>query len=178
MEPFIGLIAAFGFNYNPRGWVFCNGQLLSIAQYSALFSLIGTTYGGDGISTFGVPDLRGRTLVGMGQGPGLPAIQQGEMAGSQSVTITTDTMPAHIHTLSNATLAVSNSNADGISAVGGFLANTASTTKIYAESHNAVSHAITGTTDMSGYGLPIQIQNPFLGINYCIATEGIYPSRN
>jgi microcystin-dependent protein len=176
METFMGLIAAFGFNYPPRGWMTCSGQLVSISQNSAMFALLGTMYGGDGQNTFGLPDLRGRTLVGMGNGPGLSPIQQGEMAGSQSVTILATNMPQHNHTLGAATLLVANTPADG-GVPSGFLANTGST-KIYGEASNASTRAIGGTTDMAGGNQPIGIMNPYLGINYCIAMEGIFPSRN
>lgn len=174
----MGYIAAFGFNFAPKGWMLCAGQILSIQQYSALFALLGTTYGGNGTTTFALPDLRSRTLVGMGNGPGLNPVELGERAGVPTVTLLSSNLPAHIHTLNAATLAVSNSNADGTSASGGFLANTASTTKIYAESHNASSRAIMGTTDIAGNNAPLNIQNPYLGINYSISLVGIYPSRN
>jgi microcystin-dependent protein len=177
MEPFMGLIAAFGFNFTPRGWASCSGQLSSIAQNSAMFALLGTMYGGDGIQTFGIPDLRGRTLVGMGTGPGLSPVVQGQMAGSQQVTITSSNMPQHNHTLGAARLSIANSIPDS-SLSSGFLANTPSTQKIYAEGSNATSSVISGTTDMAGSSFPLGIMNPFLGINYCIAMEGIFPSRN
>jgi microcystin-dependent protein len=176
MDVFLGMIAAFGFNYNPRGWVFCNGQTMSIAQNTALFSLLGTMYGGNGTTTFGIPDLRGRTLIGIGNGPGLSPVTQGEMAGSPSVTILATNMPQHNHTLGAATLLVANTPADG-GVPSGFLANTG-TTKIYGEASNASTKAIGGTTDMAGGSQALGIRNPYLGINYCIATQGIFPSRN
>jgi microcystin-dependent protein len=95
MDQYIGQLMLFAGNFAPRGWAFCHGQLLSIAQNSALFSLLGTTYGGDGQTTFGVPDLRGRAPIGMGQGPGLPNITQGQQGGAAAVTLTTAQMPAH-----------------------------------------------------------------------------------
>ena len=87
-DPFLGEIRNFGFNFAPRGWALCNGQMLPIAQYTALFSLLGTMYGGDGRTTFALPDLRGRTPIGAGQGPGLSHREQGEAGGSESVTLT------------------------------------------------------------------------------------------
>jgi microcystin-dependent protein len=176
MDVFLGMIAAFGFNFNPRGWAFCNGQTMSIAQNTALFSLLGTTYGGNGQTTFGIPDLRGRTLIGMGNGPGLSPVVQGEMAGSQSITILATNMPQHNHTLGAATILVANTPADG-GVPAGFLANTGAT-KIYGEASNGSTKAIGGTTDIAGGSQPISIMNPYLGINYCIAMEGIFPSRN
>src|SRR5438105_10342167 len=98
-EPFLGQIMLFGGNFAPRGWAFCNGQIMSIAQNTALFSLLGTTYGGDGITTFALPDLRGRAPVGQGQGPGLSNITLGEASGTESITLTIANMPGHNHTL-------------------------------------------------------------------------------
>ena len=95
--PYIGEIRLVGFNFAPRGWMACNGQLLSIATYSALFSLLGTTYGGDGITTFALPDLRSRIPVHQGQGPGLSNYVIGQMSGTESVTLTQNQIPAHTH---------------------------------------------------------------------------------
>ncbi len=176
MDVLMGLIAAFGFNFTPRGWASCSGQLVSISQNSAMFALLGTMYGGDGQTTFGLPDLRGRTLVGMGSGPGLAPVQQGQIAGSQSITILATNMPQHNHTLGAATILVANTPADG-GVPAGFLANTGAT-KIYGEASNGSTKAIGGTTDIAGGSQPISIMNPYLGINYCIAMEGIFPSRN
>src|SRR3546814_13601589 len=106
MEPFLGQIMMVGFNFAPRGWALCQGQLLPISQNSALFALLGTTYGGDGRTTFALPDLRGRCAIGMGQGPGLSAYQQGQMAGQENVTLIQTQIPTHTHYISA-------SNADG-----------------------------------------------------------------
>ena len=97
-DPFIGQIMPVGFGFPPRGWALCEGQLLSISQNTALFSLLGTTYGGDGRTTFGLPDLRGRSMVSPGTGPGLPQIRWGEKGGAASHTLTAAQMPAHTHT--------------------------------------------------------------------------------
>src|SRR3546814_1398233 len=99
MEPFLGQIMMVGFNFAPRGWALCQGQLLPISQNQALFSLLGTTYGGDGRTTFALPDLRGRCAIGMGQGPGLANYTQGEMAGQENVTLISTQMPQHTHSL-------------------------------------------------------------------------------
>ena len=184
MEVFLGMIASFGFNFAPRGWMYCNGQLLSIAQNSALFSLLGTTYGGDGVTTFGLPDLRGRIPVG-GQsgnpGPGLNPIQMGEVSGLQQVTLISSNLPTHAHTLSsNAKIGVNNNAGDVAKPTGAALAG--STVNGFAENGIAAGQflapSISGSTDATGSNLPINILNPYLGINYCIATEGIFPSRN
>ncbi|MCB0630228.1 MAG: phage tail protein, partial [Lewinella sp.] len=97
MEPFLGQIQPFGFNFPPRGWAFCDGQLLAISSNTALFSLLGTMYGGDGRTTFALPDLRGRSIVHIGTGPGLSHITQGEKGGRENVTLTTANMPSHNH---------------------------------------------------------------------------------
>ncbi len=100
MEPYIGQIQAFGFNFAPVGWAQCNGQLLPIAQYQALFSLLGTTYGGDGQTTFALPDLRGRSIVHYGSGPGLSPVQLGQNGGHETVTLTINQLPSHNHAVS------------------------------------------------------------------------------
>jgi len=104
MEQFLGQIQAFGFNFAPRGWAKCEGQLLPISSNDALFSLLGTTYGGDGRTTFGLPDLRSRSIVGVGQGPGLSSIRQGQMRGTEHVTLTGSNLPSHSHELQNSTV--------------------------------------------------------------------------
>src|SRR4051812_40605270 len=98
MDAFLGMITPFGFGFAPRNWALCQGQILSIAQNTALFSLLGTMYGGNGQTTFALPDCRGRSLVGMGQGPGLTNITQGEVSGTETVTLLITQMPAHNHT--------------------------------------------------------------------------------
>jgi len=175
-EPLLGSIALFGGNFAPRGYALCQGQLLSIAQNTALFSILGTTYGGNGQTTFALPDLRGRFPVGQGQGPGLTNIDLGEMAGVTSVTVLTSNMPAHTHAL------MGNSTAsDGatpgptmVLAPGGdsvtplnYLSSAAPNTSL-----NPLSIGVTGS------GIPLSIANPYMGINFIIAVEGIFPSRN
>ena len=101
METFLGTILSFGFNFAPRGWLLCYGQLLSISQNSALFSLLGTTFGGDGVNTFALPDLRGRSLVGQGQGIGLTNIEMGQISGTENTSLLITNMPGHTHALAN-----------------------------------------------------------------------------
>lgn len=182
-EPFIGEIKIFGFNFAPRGYMTCQGQLLSIAQNTALFSLLGTTYGGNGQVTFGLPDLQGRMPIGQGQGAGLPAYSMGEEAGVPNKTLLTTNIPAHIHTLNTVSVKIqaSTANADEISCDGNFPATTASPSYSGAgATPNTFTGGTTvsGTTDITGSGLPFSIMNPYLVINYSIATEGIFPSRN
>lgn len=182
-EPFIGEIKIFGFYFAPKGYSTCQGQILSIAQNTALFSLLGTTYGGNGQTTFALPDLQGRMPVGQGQGPGLPNYVMGQLSGTTNVTLLTANMPAHVHTLNSMQikLQASSSNADEISPEGNFPATVSNA----AYSGNGATPntftggtQITGTTDITGSNIPISIMNPYLTINYSIAIYGIFPSRN
>jgi microcystin-dependent protein len=181
-EPFIGEVKLFGFNFAPKGYQTCQGQILSIATNTALFSLLGTIYGGNGQTTFALPDLQGRAAVGQGQGPGLPSYTMGEKAGNTTVTILTSNMPAHIHTLNAARVSVraSSSPASEQDPTGMFPAVT--TSPIYSDTPttNAFTGGtvVSGTTDITGSGMPISIVNPYLCMNYSIAIQGIFPSRN
>lgn len=181
-EPFIGEVKLLGFNFPPLGYMTCQGQVLSIAAYTALFSLIGTTYGGNGQTTFALPDLQGRMPLGQGQGGGLPNYTIGESAGSPSMTMKTDNMPQHIHTLVNMHVQVkaSSANAGEQSPDGTFPATTSG--NLYADTATANIFTggtqISGTTDAAGNGMPFNILNPFLCLNFSIAVEGIFPSRN
>lgn len=181
-EPFIGEIKIFGFNFAPQNYLLCNGQLLSIAQNTALFSLLGTTYGGNGQSTFALPDLRGRMPIGQGQGPGLPNYSMGEVGGTTTTTLTTSNIPAHIHTLNAVTVKIkaSSANADETSPDGNYFAN--ASTALYSgggPTSNVFSGGtvVSGTTDPTGSNAPISILNPYLSMNYSIAIYGIFPSR-
>ncbi|WP_163398861.1 phage tail protein [Flavobacterium fluviatile] len=182
-EPFIGEIKILGFYFAPKGYATCQGQILSIAQNTALFSLLGTTYGGNGQTTFALPDLQGRAPIGQGQGPGLPSFVIGQKAGVNSVTILTANMPAHVHTLNGAktNIAVNTAAADTNSPESAYLA-TNNTTALYSEGPEngkfLAPASISGTTDITGQTIPIDITNPYLTINYSIALQGIFPSRN
>jgi microcystin-dependent protein len=169
-NPFIGQVNSVGFNFAPRGWTLCDGQLLSITSNTALFSLLGTTFGGDGRSTFGLPDLRGRSIVGVGTGAGLTPISSGERGGSTSITITTAHMPSHTHSLrgsNNEANATSPANALLAVDVEGYVSGKTANLSMQAD-------AIQNT----GGGQPLTIRNPFLGLYMCIALQGTYPSRN
>jgi microcystin-dependent protein len=171
MEPFIGQIQGFGFNFSPVGWEQCNGQLISIAQYSALFSLLGTAYGGDGQTTFALPDLRGRSMVHPGTGPGLTSISWGEMSGVENTTVLTSNLPSHNHSVSVAVNTGAGEDAITTNKI-------ASGTNRFSE--DMVSGAfLGGLTELPiGGNQPLSIRNPYLALNVCIAIEGIYPSRN
>ncbi|MCO6173924.1 tail fiber protein [Flavobacterium sp. NRK F10] len=182
-EPFIGEIKLFGFNFAPKGHMLCAGQIMSIAQNTALFSLIGTTYGGNGQTTFALPDLQGRMPIGQGQGPGLPDYSMGEIGGHTTVTLLTSNIPPHTHSLNSTRvlLQASTDNADELSPAGNFPAT--ATSAIYS-GNGATPNVytggarLTGTTDITGSGIPVNVLNPYLTINYSIAIYGIFPSRN
>ncbi len=181
-EPFIGEIKLFGFNFEARGYAYCSGQTMSIAQNTALFSLIGTFYGGNGQTTFNLPDLRGRVPIGQGQGPGLPAYQIGEQGGNTTATLTVANMPAHIHPAQGVTVSipVSTGGADATSPSGAYLAAAPSdfysTISTPGAGYGALQ--VGGNTGVAGSSSPFSIVNPYLVLNYNIALEGIFPSRN
>lgn len=170
--PYIGQIMCAGFNFAPVGWAEMNGQLLSISQNTALFSLIGTTYGGNGISTFALPDMRGRTLLHAGQGPGLAPYDQGQTGGSENTTLATANLPPHVHSF--APLASGN-DANSVSPAGKVAASKARTT-LYTDPVNIVTEAA-GTTGATGNGLPFNNMQPFLTVKCFMALEGVFPAR-
>lgn len=174
-EPFIGQIIMFGGNFAIRGYAMCNGQLLSIAQNTALFSILGTTYGGNGQTTFALPDLRSRVPIHFGQGPGLSSYSLGQVSGTESVTLTTGQMPAHNHPAT----VVANASAEATSDTlpnGNFLAEGNN----YRNTSNAQmnANAVQVTIGIAGNSQPVSILQPYLALNYLIALEGIFPSRN
>lgn len=170
-------IMIFAGNFAPLGWMYCDGSMQSIADNTALFSLLGTTYGGDGQTTFALPDLRGRTPVGTGTGGGLSTITLGEIAGSESVTLTQGQMPAHQHYMTPK-MATSSSNADGSNSPSKVLATPAG--NLYAPIGSAANSFLAGATvtlGLQGNNQSIGILQPYLALNYIICVEGIYPSR-
>ncbi|MDO9105957.1 MAG: tail fiber protein [Methylovulum sp.] len=229
MDAFMGTILAVGFNYPPRGWLFCNGQTVPIQQNSAMFALLGTMYGGDGQTTFGIPDLRGRVVVGsQAQGPGLANVVQGEKGGSNNATVisngtatislNTSNLPSHTHTATmslSGLSATTNISIDTTAhavppattafAAGSTLtsspASGSTSAAIYLPSGTAqttpanlagVTTTVTGsgtvTNSNTGGGTPLTVpvvssatisnMQPYLGLNYIIAMEGIFPARN
>lgn len=173
MDPILGSIILFAGNFAPRGWATCSGQLISIAQNTALFSLLGTTYGGDGRTTFGLPDLRGRAPIGFGAGPGLSNVNQGEMGGKETTTIYAAQMPAHSHSLNGfKDAADASSPENALSASAGPLNNA------FKKATNANTQMHSSAIGSTGGSQPLNIRNPFLGLNYIIALEGVYPSRD
>ena len=177
-EPYIGEISMFAGNFAIRGYAFCQGQILSIAQNTALFSILGTTYGGNGQTTFALPDLRGRAPIGSGQGPGLSIRSLGQVLGSETVTLTLNQMPAHNHTVTVNPQAVA---AAGTTAdpTGAYPANTGALDKEYSTTGSTVNMgAAAGTVGIAGGSQPHDNMPPSLVINFLIALEGIFPSRN
>ncbi len=169
-NPYIGEIRLFGGNFAPNGWAFCQGQLVAISENVTLFSLIGTTYGGDGQTTFALPDLRGRVPVHQGQGPGLSPRMMGELGGSETVTLSAAQMPPHTHTLM-ASSATANA-ATGPS--GGLLAATA--INVYGTSPPTQPMAAAAITPTGG-GQAHDNMAPYLAVNYIISLFGIYPQQ-
>jgi microcystin-dependent protein len=190
-QPYLGTICAFGFNFCPRGYAEANGQLLSIAQNQALFAVLGTQYGGNGTTTFGLPDLRGRSAVGVGTGPGLSNIVIGQAGGTETVTLNATQMPAHTHTattsvaVNTAIKAVSGAG-NSTNPTGNAWATSSSRDNVYSNvapnatmASGAVATTASGNTtvDPAGGSQPFSNRSPYLGIKYCIATQGIFPSR-
>ena len=171
MDPVISEIQLFAFDFAPRGWASCNGQILSIAQNTALFSLLGTTYGGNGTTTFALPDLRGRAPIHFGNLTGGGNYTQGQQAGSAALALTTAQIPAHNH-LMLASVNIANQPTPG----GNLLARGASPA-LYSAGGSGASMAGTMLAP-AGNSQPHENRQPYLVVNYCIALVGIYPSRN
>ncbi|WDY55826.1 phage tail protein [Pseudomonas sp. PSKL.D1] len=195
MDPFLGEIKMFAGNFPPRGWAFCQGQIMSIASNNALFALLGTQYGGDGQTTFALPDLRGRAPIGFGTGPGLPNIVQGQAAGANTVTLLSTNAPGQQVTIPVQTISVSipavegDANApapspanvlakpydtSGSGAAADIYSSAAANTNLKPFDVTVPQHTVL----VGGNPQPFSVQNPYLGINFIIALEGIYPSRN
>lgn len=180
MEPFIGQISLFGFNFAPKDWAICDGQLLSIAQNSALFALIGTTYGGNGQTNFALPDLRGRVPMGQGQGPGLSPRNMGEVSGSENVTLQQSQMPMHSHMLSvsNQTASASDPTGHVLAASTGSDPVDGATVTVNTYGTNPTGTASPQAISTAGGSQPHDNMQPYLTMNYCIALVGVFPSRN
>lgn len=189
-DPFLGQVILFAGNFAPRGWAFCDGQLIAISSNTALFSLLGTTYGGDGRSTFALPDLRARVPVGEGPGPGLSNIRWGERGGVEHVTLTQAQLPNHTHntmpapvnltvagTPTNPLTAPSATN-NVLGASPGGAASAAIWSTAATDPVTIAAGSVTPVVDHTGGGQSFQTRNPYLGMHYIIALEGIFPSRS
>ena len=173
-EPFIGQIIPVGFNFAPVGWLLCNGQMVAISQFDVLFQLIGTTYGGDGQSTFGIPDLRGRAALGMGQGPGRSNYTIGQMAGTETVALQGQQIGAHNHLL-RASGKPGTTNVP--TSVQTLAVNSQTAANLYASPPTTVTLAPNAIA-AAGSSSPHENRQPFQVINYIIAYEGIFPPRS
>jgi len=190
-DPYLGQLTLYPYNFCPRGWTEANGSLLAISSYTALFSLLGTNYGGDGRTTFGLPDLRGRVPVGIGQGPGLTNVPLGQVGGRESFVQSTVQMAPHTHTATtnvdvDSQLRSFGSRAGNTGTSSGNVPST-SAESVYnpgpADTNMGTSaitttSSATTTVNSAGGGQSINIRNPYLGLRWCIALQGVYPSRN
>lgn len=186
-DPFVGEIRMVGFNFAPRGWALCNGAILPIAQNQALFALIGVTFGGNGTTTFQLPNYNGRSPVGMGTGQGLTPIVQGEVAGTENVSLSIAQLPTHapavavnvavpaVTASTNVAAAPTNTSRLGPIAAAGRPGTLYSTD---ASDVTLAPFAAQVTVTPLGGNLPVPIRNPYLGTNFIIALEGVFPSRN
>lgn len=172
-EPFIAEIFMGGMNFPPRGYASCHGQLLAIAQNTALFSLLGTTFGGNGQTTFALPDLRGRVPMGYGQGPGLSPRSLGETGGEENTTLLVTQIPSHNHLLN-----ASSEAGDSSVPTGKVLANTGALDKEYRTLGSSTVQLNASSISFTGGNQPHNNLQPFLVLNFYIAVEGIFPSRN
>ena len=169
-EPFLAEVRIVGFNFAPRGWAFCDGQILPINQNQSLYSLLGTTYGGDGRTTFALPDLRGRTPIHVGRSNGGEHHTLGQKSGEETHTLSANEMPQHNHVLM-----ATNDTASSTNGTNRVLGST--TSDVYTEADPTVSlHA--GTSINAGGGQAHENMQPYLAVNFCIALQGLFPSRN
>lgn len=172
-DPFVAEIRIVGFNFAPKGWAFCDGQILPLSQNTALFSLLGTTYGGDGKSNFALPNLQGSTVMHPGQGPGLSLRDLGEQGGSQFVTLLESEMPAHNHNVNTNALAGSASLASSTQALSRSAGGSAYKQAPFAPTTNLAFEAI----GVAGGGQPHNNLMPYLTMNFVIALQGVFPPR-
>ncbi len=176
-EPFIAEIRIFAGNFAPRGWAFCDGQLLPISQNTALFSLIGTTYGGDGRTTTGLPDLQGRLAMHPGRGPNLTSRRLGEKTGSSSVTLTEQQIPKHQHTLRGTSATAEGFPDGGIPADNKSLAKSSGGNPYQTDTTSSLVDMANQSVATAGGSQSHTNLQPYLALNYIIALAGLYPSR-
>lgn len=184
MEGYMAEIRMFAGNFAPRMWAYCAGQILSISQNTALFSLLGTTYGGDGQTTFALPDLQGRVPIGTGTGPGLSTVTLGEKDGTPTNTLSITNLPTHNHTAAATVNPAANSGGRGVTTtntpINNFPVATSDSNNIYATSANVQmgQSTVAVNVGLTGSGFPVNNLQPYLGMNYIICLYGIFPSRN
>ena len=179
MDAFLGEIRLMGYNFAPRDWMVCAGQILPINSNQALFSLLGTTYGGNGVQTFALPDLRSRVIVGVGQGPGLSNYAQGQISGTENVTLSITQLPQHTHPFTG-TLKVADGPASSTDPTLTQYPAAGTARQFGTGTSNASMAAgtVSGTTAPAGGNQPHENRQPAMAMNYCIATQGYFPSRN
>lgn len=170
VEPYMGEIRIMGFGFPPRGWATCDGQLLPISQQTALFSILGTTYGGDGKTTFALPDLEGRAAMAWGQGPGLTQRTLGETGGEETVTLIESETPSHTHQLMASNRVGGSGNPEGNTLA------TAGGANVYADASPDTQLSPQALAPVGGGG-PHQNMQPYLTMNFCIALQGVFPPR-
>ena len=175
-EPYIAEIKMFGGNFAPRNYALCNGQIMAISQNTALFSLLGTTYGGNGTTTFALPNMQGRAPVHQGNGAGIDPVSLGEMAGETNVTLTTGNLPTHTHPISGALIA--NSNPGETPASNTLFTNSAPNQLYAAALGTGGLNLAPQTITMAGGSLPHNNMQPYLAVSFIIALQGVFPARN
>jgi microcystin-dependent protein len=175
MSDYIGNITLVAFNFAPRGYMLCHGQILPIASNTALFSLLGTSYGGNGSTNFAIPDLRGRMAVGQGQGPGLSLIRLGELSGAENVPLLSTNLPPHSHAL-NVQSGQGSTSAPTVAVLSQTKVDDGTPVRSYSSTAPNTTLASTSIS-LSGSGWPLPIRNPYLGLTYAICVSGIFPAR-
>jgi microcystin-dependent protein len=182
MEGVIGYTTLFAGNFAPKNWALCQGQIITIASNTALFSILGTTYGGNGTTTFGLPDLRGRSIVGVGQGPGLSQYSLGQVGGTETQTLTMSTMPAHVHPVAVVAANPASDEAGSLTTASGsvYARDTISGGAPYSSGPNVSMGPLSAqiTVTPVGGAQAFSILRPLLGLNYIVCMRGVYPARN
>jgi len=181
MEGVIGYTTLFAGNFAPKNWAFCQGQVINIASNTALFSILGTTYGGNGTTTFALPDLQGRTVVGVGSGSGLTSYTLGEKTGVENTILTSSQMPMHVHPfVSTVTPPATGNTANQTNPNGSIYAPEPNGNSVYSADNNIAMKPYPGTLTMAtaGGSQPFEILRPFLGMNYVVCMYGVFPARN
>ena len=175
IEPYLGQMIQVGFNFCPSGWATASGQILSISQNTALFSLLGTTYGGNGQTTFALPDMRGRAAVHVGQGPGLSVYELGQVSGAETVTLTVNELAKHDH---RAAIQTANANANATTAAGNAIGISSNNSYITQDPVGNLMDRPMVAVQPTGNSIPVNNRPPYLVMNWCIAVQGLFPSRN